>query len=157
MRSSAKAWIALAITGVVAQALGLGASADDEFSFPTLKSQPATIHHVTRSAEHYVLTVFNRSSKTIHGIDITFAGTRCTRPYKPGWPHESRENMNITPGGYAEMNIARRILDGVAAGSLASCGHSIPTEIAVTYVRFKDGSNWDLGDRVKSGEGYGGD
>jgi len=147
----------LALSVVAALVLSHAASAGGEFAFPTLKSQPATIHHVTRSAENYVLTIFNRSSKTIHGLGMTFAGTMCTPPYKPGWPHQSRENLDVPPGAYVEVNVLRHIVDGVAARSLASCGHDVPTTIAITDVRFKGGSNWELGERVKSGEPYEGD
>jgi len=112
------------------------------------------IHHVLRSTEHDVLVVFNRSQKTIQRIGFTFAGEACTRPYKPGWPYQSREKLGISPGSHASVSIPTKVVDGVAARSAASCGRVIPTTIAVTDVRFTDGSTWDLGDRVRAGESY---
>lgn len=134
--------------------LASGSVASDEaaFTFPTLKSQPVAIQRVVRSPDHYALQVHNRSSRTINEIAFTFAGTTCTRPYKPGWPTELREGLDLPPGGYASIDISKSIVDGVAARTVASCGHAMATEIAVTRVRFADGSNWDLGERVRAGE-----
>jgi hypothetical protein len=133
-------------------ASGSVASDEAEFTFPTLKSQPAVIQKVVRAAEVYTLVVVNRSSSTIQGIAFTFAGTRCTPPYKPGWPVETRDGLKLAPGATASIGIRKSRVDAVAAGSLASCGHAMATEIVVDSVTFADGSKWDLGDRVRAGE-----
>ena len=148
----AELYLAFGLSICLFLASGSVASDEGEFTFPTLKSQPVVIQSVVRTADRYALIVLNRSSKTIHGIAFTFAGTRCTRPYKPGWPLELRDGLNLEPGANASVDISKSKVDAVAAGSLASCGRAIATEIAVTRVSFADGSKWELGDRVRVGE-----
>ena len=133
--------------------LALGSLAAEEgFTFPTLGSQPVVIRRAVRADEDYALVVFNRSSKKVSGIDLVFAGTRCNPPYKPAWPGEVRNDLDISPGAQASIHIPARILDDVAERSATSCGHAVATEIAVAGVRFGDGSHWDLGERVRAGE-----
>lgn len=146
--------LAAAISVCLVVASGNVGSAEVEFAFPTLKSQPVVIQRLILSAEQYAVLFLNRSSKTIRGLDLTIAGTACTRPYKPAWPSVMRDNLDVLPGSYASVDIPKNVIADVAARSFASCGHAVATEVAVTSVRFADGSTWDLGDAVRAGEPY---
>jgi hypothetical protein len=150
--SGGDAWRRFTIAISVCLAIGRGAFAQGDFSFPTLKSQPAVIREVVRSGKQDAIVIVSRSSRPIRGIRLIFAGSACTPHYKPGWPTVSRDNLNIAPGESASVSVPASPVDGVAARSLASCGHAVATEVAVTDVRFADGSTWSLGDQVKSGE-----
>jgi hypothetical protein len=144
----------LAIGGFLFLALANAATSEGDFIFPTLKSQPVEIDHVVRKPNDYVLVVLNRSLKTIKALEFTFAGTACIPPYKPVWPVELRDGLVVPPSAHVSVEIPRSVIDGVAARSLKSCGHAVATEISVHHVRFADGSNWDLGERVRAGEPY---
>lgn len=115
--------------------------------FSALRPQPVVLERVERSGDDYLLFLFNRSSKTIHEIVFVFAGQACTPPYKPVWPGEKRDDLVISPGASISIRVSKSVIDGVAARSLASCGHTKPTEIGVVHVSFADGSNWALRDQ----------
>ena len=133
-------------------ASGDTASPESDFTFPALRSQPVVIERVARSGEDDLLVVLNRSSMTIHEVAFVFAGKACTPPYKPVWPGHKRDGLVISPGARVSIRVPKGVIDGVVARSLASCGHSTPTEVGVVHVHFADGSDWDLGDRVMAGE-----
>lgn len=154
MRPIAISRMALAASACLFLAFGNTAFSGTGFTFPALASQPAKISRVAHSASHYELIVFNRSPKTIRDIEFVFAGTTCSPPYKPAWPGKKHEGPAVPPGAYISIKIQGALIDGVAARSLASCGYATPTEIAITYIRFADGTNWNLGERVRSGEQY---
>ncbi len=135
-------------------ALGNAAASEKDFTFPALRSQPVVIERVANSGNEYLLVVFNRSLKTIQELAFVFAGRACTPAYKPVWPAEKRDGLAISPGTYGSIRVPKGVLDGVAAGSLASCGHATPTEVGVVHASFADGSSWDLGDRVRAGEAF---
>lgn len=146
--------IVRAVTAGILLMWGSDASSDTDFTFPSLTSQPVNIDHVVRSADHYVMVVFNRSSKTIQGIEFVFAGTACRPPYKPSWPVDKRDSIVLPPNAHVSLRVQRAVIDGIAAKSMVSCGHAVPTEIGITHVRFADSTSWDIGDRVRAGERF---
>jgi hypothetical protein len=125
---------------------------------------PVTISIVTASNRRtdVVVELRNTASQDVVYVEMVLAGVNCKA--KTASPlltygqdvareraarRQQRREAPIAPHMGAQIVVPGRMLDSVTSVSERTCRKRIPPELQVVYVRFRDGSNWDLDEEVR--------